>query len=216
MTLIDRGVGLVVAVAAAAGIVWASNARLRPHETSDAVLRLSWRARAERIESCRPQSEEALEKLPAHMRQALICDGTTASYRLEVRRAGILVADQTVRGGGLRHDRPLYVFREIPMPAGDASITVRFSRVEGQTTNDVDRHDFGASSGGGVSASEASRAMSAESRRREDENRRRQLAETVPAALSLERQFRLTPREVVLVTYDPERRELRWVRKPGQ
>ncbi len=56
--------------------------------------------------------------------------------------------------------------------------------------------------------------MSAESRRREDENRRRQLAETVPAALSLEGQFHFTPREVVLVTYDPERRELRSVRKP--
>lgn len=214
MTPIDRGVGLVVAVAASAGIVWASNAPLAQHADSSALLRLSWRARAERIENCRPQSEEALEKLPAHMRQALICDGITASYHLEVRRAGVVVADQIVRGGGLRHDRPLYVFREIPMPAGDASIAVRFSRVDDQTTGNGNRQDLRVPSDAGASAARATDAMNAESRRREDENRRRQLAETVPAALSLEGQFHFAPREVVLVTYDPERRELRSVRKP--
>ncbi len=88
------------------------------------------------------------------MRQALICDGITASYRLEVRRAGVVVADQIVRGGGLRHDRPLYVFREIPMPAGDASIAVRFSRVDDQTAGNGNQQDLRAPSDGGASAAE--------------------------------------------------------------
>jgi len=207
MTRVDRALGAIAAVTAGAAIVWASNVPLTPHAASGAVLRLSWRSRPELIETCRPQSEEALEKLPAHMRQALVCDGITASYRLEVRRTGIIVADQIVRGGGLRHDRPLYVFREIPMPLGDSSISVRFTRVEVRSS-DVDSSDLLGPPAGGADAPDGSRAMSADSRRREDENRRRQRAETVPAALSLDADFHFTRGTVILVTYDPEGRRL--------
>jgi hypothetical protein len=95
-----------------------------------AVLRLAWTARPERIEECRQQSEEELAKLPAHMRQSMACIGTTATYRLEVRWNDRVVLQQSVRGGGLRHDRPLYLFHDINVAPGDAAVRVQLDRVE--------------------------------------------------------------------------------------
>ena len=68
------------------------------------VLRLSWRARGERLESCRRATPEELAAVPAHMRQEVICEGArVAPYRLriavdgqalEVRRDAWRAADQ--------------------------------------------------------------------------------------------------------------------------
>src|SRR4029079_17327111 len=71
----------------------------------------------------------------AHMRQSMSCVGTSATYLLEVRWNDRLIVHQTVRGGGLRHDRPLYLFRNIELPPGDAAIRVAFQRVEPLTPN---------------------------------------------------------------------------------
>lgn len=211
MTRLDRALGLAVALAATMGIVWASNVRMTPHASGDGVLRLAWSARPERMEDCRPQSEDALAKRPPHMRQALVCEGTTAAYRLEVRREGTVITEQIVRGGGLRHDRPLYVFRDILLPAGEAAISVRFVRLDSGTTADADADEHTrsrAASPGPVDVTRDTGAMDPDRRRREDEERIRQRGEAVPASLSLDRRFRFLPREVILVTYDPERREL--------
>ena len=51
-------------------------------------------------------------------------------------------------------------------------------------------------------------------RRREDEERIRGQEEAIPAVLSLERRFHFMPREVILVTYDAERRELVALERP--
>ena len=207
MTPLGRVMGIAAALLVTIGITWASPVRM-PSSPAVAVLRLAWTARPERIEDCRPQSEEELAKLPAHMRQAVVCEGTTAAYRLEVRRDGALIADQIVRGGGLRRDRPLYVFRDISLPPGDAAIAVRFFRVDGvgkPTASDAaapagsprDRH-----------------SMDDDRRRREDEERIRGQEEAIPAVLSLEHRFHFMPREVILVTYDAERRELVALERP--
>ena len=211
MTGLDRGVGLAIALAATAGIAWGSNFPMTPHAGSDAVLRLAWTARPERVENCRLQTDEELAKLPAHMRQSTVCEGTTASYRLEVRRAGTLIVEQTVRGGGLHHDRPLYVFRDSPMPAGEAAISIRFFRLETATTITPDARAPAASPAGKPAPADATgptSSMDPARRRREGEERLLQRSEAVPAALSLEKTFHFVPREVILVTYDVERREL--------
>lgn len=213
MTRLDRVLGLTAALAATLGIWWGSTVRMSPHASGDAVLRLSWSARPERVEECRPQSEDALARLPPHMRQAIVCEGTTAAYRLEIRRDGTVLADELVRGGGLRHDRPLYVFRDIPVPTGDATISVRFVRVNAQP-NEQDRADDDEHprtpvvSPGRIGELQNDRTMDGQRRRREDEERQRERGEAVPASLSLERRLRFLPRSVILVTYDPERREL--------
>lgn len=213
---LDRVVGVAIALAAAAGIEWVSNFPMTPHASPDAVLRLAWTARPERVEDCQQQTDEALAKLPAHMRQSVICEGTTASYRLEVRREGALVAEQTVRGGGLHHDRPLYVFREIPMRAGETEVSVKFLRIDNPTTRHDEPADHAAGKPSHGDDRHDGKSMDPDRRRREDEERVLQRGEAVPASLSIEETFRVAPREVILVTYDAERRKLVALDRPSQ
>ena len=176
MAWTTRLMGVGLGTLGIAGLVWASNAPMKTQASSDALLRLAWSARPERVETCREQSSEELARLPQHMRQPLVCEGTAASYRLEVRHNGRVIVEQTVHGGGLRRDRRLYVLRELALPAGEADISVRLDRIE---TPD-----------GTVRSAPASAQA------------------TVPPQLSLATRVRFSPRRVVLITYDAERREL--------
>lgn len=189
MNPLHRTLGLLVAAGSLAAMVAASNAPMTAHRSADAVLRLAWSARPERIETCRQQTEEELARLPQHMRQPVVCEGTTATYRLQVRVNDVLVADRIVRGGGLRQDRRLYVFEELAQPPGEADIVVRFDRIEVPAVDDPGDED-------------------------EDEAERRHRAESVPPTLSLDRHLRFSPRTVVLVTYDAEARELKMAGTP--
>jgi hypothetical protein len=143
--------------------------------SDQAILRLAWSARPERIERCRQQSEAELARLPAHMRQPVVCEGASAQYRLTVRDDGRLVAERVVHGGGLRQDRRLYIFQEVPLNPGDRRIEVRFERLDSESA------DTGNPQSGG---------------------------ETIPAHLAFDQRVRVSPREVVLVTYSPERQAL--------
>lgn len=187
MTRVDRALGGVLAAAAVAALVWASHFRLTSHASPDAVLRLAWSARPERIETCRQQTVEELARLPQHMRQPVVCEGAAAHYRLVVRLGGRVIADQLVRAGGLRQDRRLYVFREVALPAGDADVDVRFERVEPSTPA------IGADRAGQHQPGQSDQGQS---------------GETVPPRLAFAQRLRFTPRAVILVTYDPERRVL--------
>lgn len=208
MTTLGRALGFVVALAVSVGIAWASTWRQTPNDSAQAVLRLAWTARPERVEHCRSQSEEELAKIPAHMRQAVVCEGTTAAYRLEVRREGSVLLDQIVRGGGLRHDRPLYVSHDIPLPPGDAMVSVRFVRIDDSgSANGGNAADAG-SDREGAAHGRQSPAIDPARRQREAEERLRLVGEIAPRALLLERRFQFSSRQVILVTYDTERREL--------
>lgn len=181
MTRTRRALGLVVAAALTVGLAWASRARMTPYPSSDAMLRLAWSARPERLEECRSPTADELAALPRHMQQTQVCQGTTASYRLEVWIDDALVVDQLVHGGGLRRDRRLYVFRELAMPPGEASIDVRFTRVESPDTRSASplRPEF------------------------------------IAPRLVLAQRVQLDPREVLLVSYDPEVRALRTRTRPA-
>jgi hypothetical protein len=186
MTPLYRVLGAILAIALMAVIVWASSAALTVHGSTDGLLRLAWSARPERIEKCRQRTEEELTRLPQHMRQPLACEGTTAEYRLQVRIDGALAAERLVRGGGLRRDRRLYVYDEVPLRAGvDSTIAVRLDRVDPAAP--------------GPGSARPDREAVARS------------TASVPPNLSLERRVRVSPRQVVLIVYDPDRRELRAV-----
>jgi hypothetical protein len=178
MTRFDRLSGIASAAAVLAGLVWASHAPMTAHASANAVLRLAWSALPERIETCRERSDEELEHLPQHMRQRVECEGAAAHYRLTVQVGGRLIASQIVHAGGLRQDRRIYVFREFAVPAGDESVAVHFERVETPDTHHTQATD------------------------------NRQLTEAVPPRLAFVDRVRFQPRAVILVTYDPERREL--------
>lgn len=209
----------VVSAAILLAIAWASIAPLQVARGSAAILRISLGARAERIEICRRQSDEELAKLAPQMRQRVVCEGTTARYRLEVRRDGELLHSQVVRGGGLRNDRPLYVSRDLPVPAGPAVFAVRLTRIdtipaehdesssddrEDADNGDDDADDRRAERDDTLRAGDQppARAM----REREERHRRRE--ESIPAELSLDVNVSLEPREVMLVSYDQRNRRL--------
>ena len=60
MTIADRAAGAALGLAAMVALVWGANAPITVHGSDQAILRLAWSARPERIESCRQQSEEEL------------------------------------------------------------------------------------------------------------------------------------------------------------
>lgn len=174
MTVLHRTIGGAVAIVATCLMVLASNTPITVHGSSRGVLRLAWSAQPERVEVCREQSAEELAKLPQHMRQPLVCEGTSAHYRLTVQQEGRLIVDRTLRGGGVRQDRRVYVFHELPLDPGETSIEVRLDRIE----------------------STGQRPEKASS------------AATVPPHLSFMQRVAIGPRQVLLITYAPERRAL--------
>ena len=124
--MIWRLAGVVVAIVAAASLRWSSVLSLgtRTSREHSAQLRLSLSARPERVERCRELSDEELARLPAHMRLRTQCEGYSARYRLAITVDGHQLAADTLRGGGLRHDRPLHVFQEHDVAPGRQRVTV--------------------------------------------------------------------------------------------
>lgn len=202
-------------------IAWGSVAPLKVARGDGAVVRISLGARPERIEVCRLQSDEELAKLAPQMRQSVVCEGTTARYSLQVRRNGQLLHSQIVRGGGLRHDRLLYVSQNLAVPAGAAVFTVRLARIDTVARQEREEDEPPAGEADKVDDEDRAverfrvprpgEAMPARATREVDERRRRR-EESVPGDLSLEMNVTLEPREVLLVSYDQERRRLTSVR----
>jgi len=195
MTVPARVLGAALAGVAALALAAASAVPLRVHPTSDAMLRVAFSARPERIETCRTLGAEELAEVPQHMRQSEVCEGATARYRLDVRRADTLLASAELRGGGLRHDRRLFVLHELRVPSGRSTIEVRLSRLD-SIAAPVDTAPVALDDRSG----------------RETGERRRRMADEVPASLVLRETVTLAPREVLLVTYDQDARRLRAVR----
>lgn len=200
-----KPLALLAAAAALTAIVTASRGRLTAFPRNDAMVRVAWSARPSRVEICQRVSDEALAKLPEHMRRRLVCEGTTARYQLDVAVNTVRIGLDTVRGGGLRHDRELYVLREIAVIPGPTRVSVQFVQLDSSTADaSDDRTDAAVDS----SARPAARFGG------EADERRRQRAQAVPAQLALDTVLTMAPRTVVLITYDELQRKLVAVSKP--
>ena len=199
-SLLRRGVAAAVTLAAVLGVAALSNLPLGVHESPDARLRVAFSARPERIETCRRPSAEEEADVPAHMRQTEICEGTTARYRLEVRRDDSLLVTALVRGGGLRHDRQLYVLRDVEIPSGRSTVDVRLTRLDSSAVSSLreERSDDAGEQHGRRDDDDD----------RGDDARRRRMADEVPSEMRYRETVELRPREVLLVTYDQSRRRL--------
>ena len=125
---------MVFAAVATGALTWAlaaSSGVSVPWHAADATeLRLSWSARPERIETCRTLSDEEFAARPAHMRRRVECEGRAATYALLVAIDGDTIERAMVSGGGLRHDRLLYLLRAYPQREGPRGLLVRFTRQE--------------------------------------------------------------------------------------
>ena len=121
-------IGGALAVGATVALGWLSQVPYAAEAANDALVRLAWRARGERVQECRRLTPEELARLPVHMRREEECEGRILPYRLLVTLDGIPVITDTVRGAGARQDRPLYVFRELPLGSGRHRLSVTFTR----------------------------------------------------------------------------------------
>lgn len=193
-----RVAGGIVATLAALLLGAASRAPWTASPRGDALLRLSWRAQSEVAERCRPLTEEEKADLPVHMQVPEICETRAIPYRLEVRVDGATVLSETVHGAGARADRPISVFREIPLAAGRHDVRVAFAPVDWGDDERQDEH------GEGEDEDDAS----------EEEDAREEDAAEKDAAVALEFSdtILLDDREIALVSLDPERRALVRVR----
>lgn len=119
----------LLAVAGVVGLAALSKLPYAPEPGERALIRLSWRARGERVEECRQPTEDELRGLPPHMRQREICEGRISPYELRVQIDDHLALADTIHGAGAREDRPLYVFREISVSPGTHRLDVRFRQL---------------------------------------------------------------------------------------
>ncbi len=195
--------GAVAAAGATVGLAALSRAPLAAYPSDTPVLRLAWSVRPERIEHCRTLTDEELAGVPAHMRQRVQCEGRSAGYRLVVSIDGAPRFDTLVTGGGARGDRPVYVFRELDVPTGPHRLDVRFERraIPGVDSVGADA-DADADEDASRDTLMAGRAL------REAEERTRRQEEAVPPVMTLDTDIEPAPREVLLVTYDIDRRAL--------
>ena len=194
-------IATVVTAAALFALARASATPIGMKRAESARLRLSWSARPERIEVCRTLSEKELEKLEEHMRQRVQCDGRFATYALQVDSDGRVLHQSIVRGAGLRHDRPLYLLREIDLPAGAHRVRITFARREMASVDSVGRTN--------IEVVRADTGLFAGRAQREVAERVRRAAAAIPARLELDTTMTFAANRVILVSLDPERRALR-------
>jgi hypothetical protein len=198
-----RALGVAAAVTAAAALRWSTAAPLGSDSAEGVTsqLRLSFSARPERIERCTELTDEELSKLPAHMRLRTKCEGYTARYLLTIAIGDRVFTEDTLRGGGLRHDRPLHVFREHEVRPGLQRFRIEVTRVdEGTVTPGSD--SAMADKPAGLDTLLGGRAD------RERDERARRAAEAMPERLVMDTLLNIPPMRVVLVTFDNDTRRL--------
>ena len=115
-------------------IGWGSRIRLGESDVEQGLLRLSWRVRPERIETCRDRTQAELDALPAHMRTPRICEARSTPYRLIVEIDDGRPDTTIMFGAGARHDRPIYVLRDSLLAPGEHEVEVSFEREDSLRT----------------------------------------------------------------------------------
>jgi len=177
-----RLVAGVIAVGALAGLGALSQLSYPSRVPEQSVIRLTWRVRSHRQEACRRLTPEELAALPPHMRREEVCEGRLLPYHLRVVLDGRTILEEEVRPAGVRADRPLYVYHEIPVAPGEQRLEVEFVRedVLRAGTRGGDQRPTG------TIESEAERGRES------------------PAVLRFERRLMLAAGQVTLLTYDAE------------
>ncbi|MFN0180997.1 MAG: hypothetical protein ACKVZ0_19500 [Gemmatimonadales bacterium] len=203
---VGRGLGLVVAIAFGVLLAIGSVAPWAPDPGDDGLIRLAWSARPERIERCRSLTDEELAGVPAHMRERVHCEGGAARYALTVRTNGQVRVNDTIRGGGARHEGMIHLLRELPVAAGSVRLTVAAARIDSAVaatpTDSV------------VAPIDSQTTGGSDRERRMEETRERVRREALPAAVALDTTITVGRREIVLIGYDPASRRFRVVRRP--
>lgn len=199
-SIVWRAIGVAIAVMVGIGLRSVTAFELANARAETALVRLSWSARPERVEHCRRLSDEELAKRPAHMRLRVECEGTFARYLLTVGVDERLLRQDTIRGGGLRHDRPMHVFDEVAVTPGPMRLRVELTRLDSTSVDTV-----GVVEGSGSAPSDT---LLGARGAREAEERARRARQAVEPHLVLDTAVVLGRGQVLIVTYDGEARRL--------
>jgi len=191
--VVRRAAQVVVAAVVTLAIVGLSRVPYAAVRSEDGELRLAWRFRSERVSACRKLSDAEQAALPAHMRRKEDCTRGLRPYRLTVQvgapsagvtgEAAAVALVDTVRARGAESDRPLFVFRRIPLAPGRYAVRVEFAAV---------------GLGGPAPAGEAGQRSAGSAAAGNDSG----------AVLQLDATLTIGPRRVVLVTYDDDAKRL--------
>jgi hypothetical protein len=142
-----RTVGTIVAALATLVLGAASRAPWTASPADRSLLRLSWRVQSEAAEQCRPLTEEEKADLPVHMQVPEVCETRATPYVLRVTIDGSEAVSDTVHGAGAREDRPITIFREIPLTAGSHAVHVSFAPLaaddDAEETGEEDKVEAG-------------------------------------------------------------------------
>ncbi len=134
--VVRRAAGIVLAGVALLCLGALSRVTYDSGDSGSATLRLSWRVRGHHVDKCHRLTAAELERLPAHMRRAEVCEGYMAPYILSVRVDGVLLDSAVAAPAGARRDRPVYVFRELRLTPGTHDIKIGFV----STATEVEAH----------------------------------------------------------------------------
>ncbi len=198
--ILRRVAGGALALAVTAGIVALSRAPYATATGEEALLRLSWSGRPQRIEECRRVSAEELASRPAHMRREIECEGRPARYIVRVRDDEVTLAVDTVTGGGLRGDRAIHMLRAFPLVPGEHRLRVEVTLADSVGT--------GSEEGAEPPDDGVWRPGPADRERRELEELRRQRQDRLPPELRFDAEVTFVAGMVLLVRYDPIARRL--------
>jgi len=113
---------------------------------------------------------------------------------------GKVLGESVIHGAGLRHDRPLYLLRDYPVPAGQHQVRVTLTRRE--------KTDDDAAAFAKARVPDADTGLYAGRAGREAEERARRARAAIPSSLTLDTALVFGERQVALVTFNAERRIL--------
>ncbi len=198
MTAGGRIAAVATAALAALAIGAASRAPWAASPEDRALLRLSWRAPSEVAEQCRPLSAQEKADLPVHMQVPEVCETRAVPYLLEVRIDGATFAADTIHGAGAREDRPITVFREIPVAVGERAIDIAFRQVAQESHENEDAEGDPADRGDDGNEEDGDGDEGDDGDEDDDD----------PVSLRYSESLALGAREVALITFDPARRAL--------
>ena len=115
--------GMAVGVAASSRIPYAQPG----HDI--ALLRLSWRYRGEKIQSCRRLSQKELDALPIHMRTPEVCTTRLLQYQLQLQVDDAQPDVLRFQPAGAKGDRPIFVYYGKALNPGVHRVRVEFAPV---------------------------------------------------------------------------------------
>lgn len=120
---LGQALGYVVFV----GLVgYFSNSPAYTHLAADqALIKLSFSHKGQRIAECRQRSAEELAKLAPNMRVAMDCPRERSPITVELELDGQLVHQQTLKPTGLSRDGVSYLYKRFPVLAGEHHLTLR-------------------------------------------------------------------------------------------